>query len=78
MSNARGHAPGPNAAYRLSRAIQLLAFLGGTAAMVMTMSVMGDPERSTAPSLGLALLSGAVFVVGWLIQRRFGRTPDRQ
>lgn len=46
--------------------------------MVMTFSVMGDDARSTAPALGLALLSGAAFTVGWLTQRWSGRQPPRK
>lgn len=67
---------GPNSAYRVGRAIQFLGFVGGSVALAMTMFVVANPERSTAPALFLALGSGAVFTVGWLVQRHWGRTPD--
>lgn len=50
----------------------MLGLLGGSVALFMTLSVMGKPEESTAPSLGLALLCGAAFTVGWLIERHLG------
>lgn len=66
---------GPNAAYTIGRTVQLVAFLSGSAAVGMTLFVAGDSALSTAPSLGLALLSGAVFTLGWFIQRHWGRVP---
>ena len=67
----------PTLTYRIGRGIQLLAFVAGSGAMVMTFSVMGEDDRSTAPALGLALLSGAVFTIGWLTQRWSGWQPPR-
>ena len=74
---SKDRTPGPNIAYHVGRGIQLLAFLGGSIAVLMTLSVMPSDERSTAPSLGLALLCGAAFTLGWLIQRHFGRRPGQ-
>lgn len=61
-----------NVAHTIGRGIQLVAFLTGTTALAMTLSIVGNYGESTAPALGLALLSGAAFTVGWLIQRHFG------
>ncbi len=62
----------PNTADAIGRAIQLLALLGGGIAFAMTVYVMPLRDKSTAPSLGLALLCGAIFTLGWLVQRHFG------
>ena len=62
----------PSTAATLGRAIQLLALLGGSVAVAMTLAVLGAPGKSTAPALGLALLCGAAITIGWLIQRHAG------
>lgn len=72
-----GRNAGSATAYAVGRAIQLLAFIGGSVAFAMTMYVMPFDDKSTAPPLGLALLCGAIFTVGWLIQRHFGRPPEQ-
>lgn len=67
----------PNAAYTIGRGIQFLAFISGTVAVSWTLYVMTDASLSTAPPLGLALSSGALFTLGWFVQRHLGEAPGQ-
>jgi len=67
----------PNTAFTIGRSIQFLSFVSGSVAVAWTLYVMTDASLSTAPPLGLALASGAVFTLGWLLQHHLGEAPGR-